>query len=55
VFNRNEEVTAVLENNNKDSCPYYDAKVKSVLNGEQVLNFKTTLEHEDAKNIQEHG
>ena len=55
VFNRNEEIVAILENGNKDSCPYYDAKVKSVLNGEQILNFKTTLEHEDAKALEEHG
>ena len=55
VFNRNEEVVARLENGNKDSCPYYAATVKSVLNGESVLNFKTSLEHEDAKAIEEHG
>lgn len=55
VFNRNEEIVAILENGNKDSCPYYDAKVKSILNGEQILNFKTTLEHQDAKTIEEYG
>ena len=55
VFNRNEEIVARLENGNKDSCPYYAATVKSVLNGESVLSFKTTLEHEDAKAIEEHG
>ena len=55
VFDRNEEIVARLENGNKDSCPYYDAKVKSILNGEQILNFKTTLEHQDAKLIEEYG
>lgn len=55
VFNRNEEIVAKLENGNKDSCPYYDAKVKSILNGEQILNFKTSLEHQDAKLIEEYG
>lgn len=55
VFDRNEEIVARLENGNKDSCPYYDATVKSVLNGESILSFKTTLEHEDALAIEEHG
>ena len=55
VFNRNEEVVAVLEQANKDACQYSGGNVKSVLNGEQVLTFRVPYHHDDAKKIEEHG
>ena len=55
VFDREENLVAVLENGNKNACPYYNGKVKSILNAEQTLSFKVPYEHEDAKKIIEHG
>jgi len=55
IFNREENLVAVLENGNKNACPYYNGKVKSILNAEQTLSFKVPYEHDDAKKIIEHG
>lgn len=54
VFDRNEELVAVLEQNNKNACPYSGAKVKTILNGEQTLEFSVPYEHVDAQNVKEH-
>ena len=55
IFDREENLQAILEQKNKNSCPYYNAIVKSVLNGEQTITFRAPFEHEDAKKIIEHG
>lgn len=55
IFNRAEELTAILEQGNKEACPYYGASIKSVLNGEEILNFRAPLDNDQAKTIEELG
>ena len=55
ILDRNENIMAILEQGNKNACPYFDAKIKTVLNGEQILTFKVPFDHEDAKRIEELG
>lgn len=55
IFNRDEELVAVLDQQNKDTATFYDGRIKKVLNGEQVLTFTTPLNHPDAAKIEEMG
>lgn len=55
IFNRAEELTAVLEQGSKNSAPYYGAKIKRVLNGEHVLTFKAPYDNDQIKTIEELG
>ena len=54
IFDRNEEIVAVLEQGNKEACPYYGGKVRTVLNGEQTLEFSVPYEYVEAQQIKEH-
>ncbi|MCM3774041.1 phage tail protein [Priestia aryabhattai] len=55
IFNREEELVAVLEQGDKDACTYYNGKIKHVLNGEQLLTFTVPVTHPDAEKIEELG
>jgi phage minor structural protein len=55
VFDRDENLIAILENKAKNSCPYYDPLEIEILNGEHTFTFKVPSEHEDARRITERG
>jgi phage minor structural protein len=55
AFDRDEKIIGVLEQGNKGACPYWDAKIKRVLNGERTLTLTVDLNHPTAKNIVEFG
>ncbi len=55
IFNRDEEIVAVLEQNTKDTATFFGGKIKKVLNGEHVLTFTVPLNHPDAWKIEEMG
>jgi phage minor structural protein len=55
IFDKDEQLKAILEQDSKEACPYYKARLKSVLNGEEILSFRVPANYEQAKEIKEQG
>lgn len=55
IFNRDEELVAVLDQQNKDTATFFGGQIKKVLNAEQVLTFTVPMNHPDAEKIEEMG
>lgn len=55
VFNRDEKLQAILSNEDKHSCPYWNAPVKEVLGAEFTFSFTVPYDHPDAAYLEELG
>lgn len=55
IFDRNETLVAVLDQENKGACSHWGGNIKRVLNGEHTLTFSVDLSHPDAQKIEEYG
>lgn len=55
AFDRDEKIIGVLEQGNKQTCQYWNAKIKRVLNGEQTLTLTVDYSHPTAQAIVELG
>lgn len=55
IFNRKEELTAILSNEQTDGCPIFEGFYEEILNGESTLEFSIPGNHEAAAKIEENG
>lgn len=55
LLNQYEDITAVLEQGNKNTASFKDAKIKSVLNGETLLTFTAPYDNDQIKTIVNNG
>ena len=55
IFNSDEILTAVLEQGDKASAPFFDGKIKRVLNGERILTFTAPYDNDSIKTIENGG